>query len=234
MRWDLSDRPAYLLGVGTAALHAREQGIDAISVIEFGVAAGHGLLILEREAAQIEAETGVRIHVYGFDAGGGLPDTSGDHRDHPDYWVPGDFPMDVAALRAKLTRAELVIGDVRATLNRFRPAAPVGFAAVDVDLWSSTVPCLEWLARVPRLTRLPLYFDDIMPYIAHSQAGELLAIHEFNRQHSRTLLIEPWRGVTHDRPFPEHPYLQQMYVLHDLRAISASAVDRDARRTVYA
>jgi hypothetical protein len=148
MRWDLSDRPAYLLGVGTAALHAREQGIDAISVIEFGVAAGHGLLILEREAAQIEAETGVRIHVYGFDAGGGLPDTSGDHRDHPDYWVPGDFPMDVAALRAKLTRAELVIGDVRATLNRFRPAAPVGFAAVDVDLWSSTVPCLEWLARV--------------------------------------------------------------------------------------
>jgi len=234
MRWDLSDRPPYLLGLGTAALQARQHGLGAIAAIEFGVAAGHGLLILEREAARIEAETGVRIHVYGFDSGGGLPETSGDYRDHPDYWVPGDFPMDVEGLRAKLTRAELVIGDVRTTLNRFRPIAPVGFAAVDVDLWSSTLPCLDWLARVPRLTRTPLYFDDIMPYIAHSQAGELLAINEFNRRHPRSMLIERWCGITHDRPFPEHPYLQQMYVLHDLDAISASAVMRDVRTTVYA
>jgi hypothetical protein len=234
MRWDLSQRPPYLLGVGAAALHAKEHRIPAISVVEFGVAAGHGLMILEREAELIERETGIRIHVYGFDSGGGLPESSGDYRDHPDYWVPGDFPMDVQGLRAKLTRAELVIGDVRSTLGRFTPAAPVGFAAVDVDLWSSTVPCLDWLAQAPRLTRVPLYFDDIMPYIAHSQAGELLAIGEFNNRHAQSLLIEPWRGITHDRPFPEHPYLQQMYVLHDLRAISASAVKRDARSTVYA
>lgn len=234
MRWDLSERPPYLLGIGTAALHARRHGIGAISAIEFGVAEGHGLLILEREAARVEAETGVRIHVYGFDSGGGLPETSGDYRDHPDYWVPGDFPMDVAGLRANLTRAELVIGDVRTTLSRFRPAAPVGFAAVDVDLWSSTVPCLEWLARAPRLTRTPLYFDDIIPYMAHPEAGELLAINEFNRQHSRAMIIERWYGVAHDRPFPERPYLQQMYVLHDLKAISVSAVRREVRRTAYA
>jgi hypothetical protein len=162
-----------------------------------------------------------------------LPETSGDYRDHPDYWAPGDFPMDVERLRPKLTRAELILGDVRTTLLDFRPVAPLGFAAMDLDDWSSTEPCLEWLARSPRLTRMPMYFDDIMPYISHSAAGELLAIREFNARHAGRLIIEWWRGIFDERPFPERPYLHQMYILHDLAAISQSAVRRPSHQSVY-
>jgi hypothetical protein len=44
--WELSARPAYLLGVVTAAEQARQQNISEISVLEFGVARGEGLLAL--------------------------------------------------------------------------------------------------------------------------------------------------------------------------------------------
>ena len=75
-----------------------KEGIPAISAIEFGVAGGSGLLALEREAAAVEAELGVAIKVYGFDNGpAGLPEFIGDHRDHPDKWRPGDFPLDEAS-----------------------------------------------------------------------------------------------------------------------------------------
>jgi len=40
-------RPQFLYGVGEAARTASRLGIPAISVIEFGVAAGAGLLALE-------------------------------------------------------------------------------------------------------------------------------------------------------------------------------------------
>jgi len=45
--WELSARPAYLLGVVTAAEQARRQNVSAGSVIEFGVAGGEGLLALD-------------------------------------------------------------------------------------------------------------------------------------------------------------------------------------------
>ena len=112
--WDISARPPYLMGVLYAARRALREHVRAISVIEFGVAGGEGLLALEREAEAVEKELGVSIKVYGFDNGpAGLPEFIGDHRDHPDKWKPGDFPMDEPLLRSKLTsRTTLVLGNV--------------------------------------------------------------------------------------------------------------------------
>ena len=96
------ERPAYLVGIHQAARRAIKEGVRAISAIEFGVAGGNGLLAIEREAGAVEAELGVSIRVFGFDNGpAGLPAFIGDHRDHPDKWRPGDFPMDEARLRAE-------------------------------------------------------------------------------------------------------------------------------------
>jgi hypothetical protein len=83
--WDVSERPHYLLGVISAARRALRDGVPAVSVIEFGVAGGSGLLVLEREAARVEKELGVTIEFYGFDNGvEGMPKFIGDYRDHPD------------------------------------------------------------------------------------------------------------------------------------------------------
>jgi hypothetical protein len=129
--WDISPRPNYLSGVLLAAQQARDEAIQEISVIEFGVAGGNGLVVLQDEAEAVERETGVSIKVYGFDNGpGGLPEFIGDHRDHPDAWRPGDYPMDEAKLRARLApRTTLIIGNVRDTVpafvrDRSAPPAP--------------------------------------------------------------------------------------------------------------
>ncbi len=230
--WDISERPAYLVGVLFAARQALRQGAGETSVIEFGVAGGTGLLALEREAAAVEKEFGVSIKVYGFDNGSaGLPTFIGDHRDHPDKWKPGDFPMDEPLLRSKLgPRTTLVLGDVNETVPRFfddPSVPPVGFIAFDLDLYSSTSAALRVLS-VPgkkTLDHVPLYFDDTEHSISYRFAGELLAIEEFNDSNDH-VKIDRWRGLQSDRPFPEASFLHKMYMAHDLQSLSSRALER--------
>jgi hypothetical protein len=232
--WELSKRPAYLLGVLTAAEQALKQKVPEISVIEFGVAGGNGLVTLQSEAEAVERETGVGIKVYGFDAGShGLPAFIGDYRDHPDAWQPGDYPMDESALRSLLTeRTTLILGNVRDTIpeffNDFQPP-PVGFVSFDLDLYSSTREALQ-IFCVPdkrMLWHVPLYFDDIEFLFNHKFAGELLAIDEFNEE-SHGVKIDRWYGVRAGRPFPERPFLDKLYVAHDLETISQVVLEREA------
>jgi hypothetical protein len=230
--WEASARPAYLLGLVTAADQARKQGISEIAAIEFGVAGGHGLLALEREAAAVERETSVRIKVYGFDMGPqGLPTFIGDYRDHPDLWQPGDYPMNEELLRSKLTsRTTLILGNVGETVPLFfqqHQPPTIGFVSFDLDLYSSTRDALRVLTRPESklLWHVPLYFDDIEFLANHRGAGELLAIREFNETNS-AILIDRWYGVKFNRPFPERPFLEKMYVAHDLTTISKAAPQR--------
>jgi hypothetical protein len=228
--WDLSARPHYLVGTLFAAARARVQRIPEISVIEFGVAGGNGLLTLQAEAEAVERATGIAIHVYGFDAGpGGLPGFSGDYRDHPDMWKPGDYPMDVDALRTKLApRTTLILGDIRDTIDRFHrdyKPQPIGFMSIDLDLYSSTAAALRTLHLCPVLRHVVIYCDDIDLALCHRWAGELLAIDEFNQQHAN-LKIDRWRGLRNGRPFPETPWINRMFICHDLESISKCALSR--------
>lgn len=233
--WDISARPNYLSGVLLAAQQARDEGIPAISVIEFGVAGGNGLVAMQNEAEAVERETGVQIKVFGFDNGpGGLPEFIGDHRDHPDAWHPGDYPMDEAKLRARLApRTTLILGNVRDTVPAFvreANAPPVGFISVDVDLYSSTMQALQIFTLPGRklLMRTFIYFDDVELPISHRFAGELLAIDEFNAANS-TIKIDQLRGFNINRPFPEKSYLRMMYVAHDLEAIASRRPGQDRK-----
>src|SRR5215831_11062434 len=61
------ERPAYYYCVYQGALLAKRLGHDSISVIEFGVAGGNGLLNLEMHAEKINEELGIKIEIYGFD-----------------------------------------------------------------------------------------------------------------------------------------------------------------------
>jgi hypothetical protein len=46
--------------------------VSEISVFEFGVAGGNGLVALQNYAEIIEQQTGVKMRVFGFDTGHGL------------------------------------------------------------------------------------------------------------------------------------------------------------------
>jgi hypothetical protein len=179
-------RPNYLWGTICGAGVAKNLGYGRISVIEFGVAGGNGLLALEQAAEAAERLTGVDVDVYGFDTGTGLTRPQ-DYRDLPQLWSEGDFAMDVPALQARLGRAKLTLGPVEKTVPEFvrGDPAPVGFVSFDLDLYSSTMHAFQLFEGPTRclLPRITCYFDDIMGGSHSDFAGERLAINEFNATH---------------------------------------------------
>ena len=233
-KWELSSRPSYMLGVLSAADQANRQGVNRISVIEFGVAGGNGLLELQRVSALVEKELGVHIDVVGFDMGPkGLPMLAGDHRDHPDMWKQGDFPMDIDSLLKKISpRTKLIIGNVKTSVEKYigvHNENPIGFVSFDMDLYSSTTDALRLFMdqRVKTLYHVPAYFDDIEFMFNYQDAGELRAINEFNEINKDRMCIDRWHGVKEGRPFPERGFLDKMYVIHNCESISKASLKRD-------
>jgi len=232
-RWDAAERPPYLTGMLAAADMAKQDGIDSIYAIEFGVASGKGLLLMQQYAELIERQTGVHIHLAGFDSGVGLPSIEGDYREHPDRWLEGDYLMDKEWLCARLaSRTELILGDVRDTVPTFgrKQQSPVGFLAMDLDLYSSTLEALRILTLpgAQRLRRTFVYFDDIMLPQNHRFAGERLAIEEFNREND-SIKIDSWYALR-NRIFRDLLWVHMMYAAHDLVAISNFRTKRPPQR----
>ncbi len=220
LAWDAVDRPNYAYCLHQAALQARALEIQAITAIELGVAGGNGLVTLERLAAEVTSTTGVAIDVIGFDAGGGMPPPD-DYRDLPYVWQAGLFEMNADLLRARLSSARLVLGDVTETIPAFimeRDFQPIGFVSFDLDYYSSTVaafPLLDTPAAL-RLPRVFCYFDDILgdDWELHcSHVGELAAISTYNETHPHQKLA-PIHGLAHKRKIPA-AWNDQIYVSHD-------------------
>ncbi len=214
-------RAQYAYGTFHAAHQAKLLGLEGISVIEFGVAGGDGLLALERVAREVAQYFGIRISVLGFDTGEGMPDPV-DYRDLPYVWGAGFYKMDQARLKDRLSRdTKLVIGDVRQTVQQLMDTPdPIGFAAFDLDYYSSTKDALTAF-DLPHSTRLPrvyCYFDDIMnpEFACHNPwTGELCAIREFN-QDRREVKLCPLHLLRWMRPHSE-PWNEQIYILHDFQ-----------------
>lgn len=217
---DLYPRPHYAYGVQQAAELAKRLGIGRISVVEFGVAGGSGLLEMDKMARLATAATGVRIDVYGFDRAHGLPKPA-DFRDLPYIWREGDFVMDVDALRARVPEARLILGDIEDTVEKFfadHEPAPVGFVSIDVDLYSSTAAVLTLFQGKDDyfLPRVFCYLDDTVgddDQILHNDfVGELSAIREFNDEND-SMKLAPINGLRHKRPVPA-PWNDNVYALH--------------------
>lgn len=211
----LVQRPHYAFGIRSAAFEAKKLGYDGITAVEFGVAGGNGLLAMEAHAATLETEVGIRINVVGFDSGSGLPAPQ-DYRDAPFLWSGGDFAMDQMKLRSRLTRAQLVLGDVADTVVDFTQSVdekePVGFVSFDLDYWSSTVSALNIFRQRADacLPRVWCYFDDIVAMIP--DIGELLAIDQFNEEWSERKIRHPYALRTN---IPFRPvWANQMFQAH--------------------
>lgn len=219
LRYDVFPRPHYAYCVYQAARLAESLGIERISVLEFGVAGGLGLLELERLAAEMEREVPTRIDIFGFDTGKGLPKPI-DYRDLPSVWRQGFFEMDEAALRARLSRARLVLGDVEQTVPAFFDAsspAPIGAVLFDLDYYSSTVQALRIFDTAPErlLPRVFCYMDDVISSdtgIHCDSVGPLLAIREYNAG-SAARQLAPIAGFASGRPIRAQ-WNEQIYVHH--------------------
>jgi hypothetical protein len=213
-----AQRAWYTWGVLQGARLAKVLGIDHVSVIEFGVAGGNGLVSLERIAEKVGGVFGVTIDAYGFDSGGGLPKPQ-DYRDCPNLFSPGHYPMDEEKLRKRLHSARLVLGLVEDTVSEFiasRPA-PVAFISFDLDYYSSTMQAFKLLEAAPALLlpRVYCYFDDIMGFTYSDYNGERLAIMEFNASHG-SRKISPIYGLKYflSAPHAQSDWAEMFYMVH--------------------
>lgn len=219
--YDVFPRPHYAFCTYHAARLADLLGIERISLVEFGVAGGNGLVELERLAELVEQEFKVRIDIYGFDSGMGLPAPQ-DYRDLPYVWQEGFFKMDVDSLKSRLKRSKLILGDVKDTVPTFfeeHSPAPIAATFHDLDYYSSTRDALrihegdsKWL-----LPRIYCYCDDVysseMGGILCDRVGQLCAINEYNEQ-SPARILAPIAGFPQSRRRPA-TWNEKIYVHHD-------------------
>ncbi len=218
VRWGAVDRPPYGYCVYNAAVLAKKLGYPRMSVLEFGVAGGNGLLSLESHAQQISRALTIGIDIYGFDTGQGLPEVL-DYRDLPYHCKKGFFKMDIPRLRAQLKRAELVLGDIKDTSANFfgnYTPAPIGAIAYDLDLYSSTAAAMSMLgaAESHYLPRVFCYFDDTIGNdiaLYSDYTGERLAINEFNQSHSDVKLGLPYHLLASR---VVEPWYHQIWICH--------------------
>jgi hypothetical protein len=214
-------RSNYLYGMLRAADIAKYFGRKRVTVIEFGVASGAGILNMISLASLVEKETDVSLRIVGFDTGRGLPPVKG-YKDHPELWNPGDFAMeDRDSLMQKIgNRAEIIWGDIAETIGPFTdsidPTVPLGFISVDVDIYSATKSSLRCLSSAPEkyLPAISMYFDDVGFFFANQWAGELAAIREFNEQHELRK-IDVDRSLN-SRPVKAEGWYSNMHVCHVL------------------
>lgn len=241
IRFDLEGRAPYAWGMLAATDAARFFGFAEITVIEFGVAAGNGLFEMCRLASLIGDLTKVRIHVTGFDNCIGLPAPE-NFRDHPELWSAGDFAMgDAEPLRRKLpSDCRLVIGDIADTLGGFLAnldkRAPIGFCAVDTDLYSSSVSAFKIYTGDP-LLYLPVgiaYCDDTLggasrigSLLRNRKAGQLLALEEFNTRHEHRI-IDEIRTLKYRRPLFHEQWIEQVFAVHILDHPARNKQKREA------
>jgi hypothetical protein len=219
--FDLVIRQQFAFPILHAARQAAARGLHRISMVEFGVASGAGLLNMCAIASEVMRATGVQIDLYGFDTGTGMP-TPVDHRDHPEHWQEGDFPMEVDRLRDALPPfAHLVIGDVETTVPQFlesiTPDRPLAFVSLDLDYYSSTKKAMAIFEASADLY-LPtvlVYLDDIVEESANPWGGERLAVREFNERVALRK-IAPFPVLRSKRIFKNPQWIDQIYILHVL------------------
>lgn len=213
------NRPHYGHCIYEAAQLASRLNYPGVSVIEFGSGGGNGLLNAEMHIAEIAKLFGIKIELYGFDGGMGLPQGE-DYRDLLHYFRPGQFQMQVTNLQKRLTLGKLVLGNVKDTCRSFFSdynPAPVGCIFHDLDFYSSTRDALTLFDADAThfLPRVFMYFDDIIGnnvWLANEFVGEQLAIDEFNQKHSRKKIVA---NKCMPALYPDQGWVHQIYNYHD-------------------
>jgi hypothetical protein len=219
---DLVVRQQYAFSLLKTAELAMAQGLKSVTVIEFGVAAGAGLVNICDISQNITKLTGIDFNIFGFDSGMGMPPPR-DHRDHPELFSEGSYPLiDRSALiRALPHNAKLILGDIQETLPPFMAGlsanSPVGFVVIDVDYYWSAKECLNVFlgAEDNYLPWTLVYLDDIGFESSNPWAGELLAVREFNEENEMRK-IHLFEGLRHKRLFKHTSWIDQVYLLHVL------------------
>ncbi|MEO8174667.1 MAG: hypothetical protein ABI581_16345 [Sediminibacterium sp.] len=216
--YDLIPRQPYAFSILAAADSAKANGINKITIIEFGVAAGAGLLNMCWIAERVTKETGVEFEIIGFDGGAGMPPPRS-YKDHPEKYFTGDFPLTnrEQLLKSLPDNARILFGELTPSIEQFKNEIkyPIGFVSVDVDYYWSAQECMEIFVFPPEhyLPIVYTYFDDVQDIDDNEFCGELLAIKEFNKV-TEYRKVASANCLANLRIFKQPVWLNQIYLTH--------------------
>lgn len=215
----LITRPEYGFGIKNAFEIASEEGTKKILLIEFGCAAGQGLYTMLEIANKLSKIYGIEFEIIGFDTGVGMPPPI-DFRDHPEMYRLGDFPKQNLNYKSLPKKITIKLGNVKDTLGDFINSKlledyKIGFVAIDLDYYSSTVDALEIFLsdKEKYISKVVVHFDDIKDIDHNDYCGEKLAIKEFNLKDFPRKLCK-MNLLKNQRYFKNAPYLELMYYCH--------------------
>jgi O-methyltransferase len=194
-RQSVSLRDEYSRMLTLAWSFARSEKVEG-DYAEFGTYTGRTFVESWRIAAKL-GEAG-RRRLLAFDSFEGLPEMDG--IDDTGRWDPGDFGVSRRDFEARLRRAGVPRDHVHIVEGFYDssladpariPLDAVSIAWVDCDLYSSTVPVLEFLT--PRLAQGSiLLFDDWFCFKGDAERGEQRACREWLERNPELSLI-PWQ-----------------------------------------
>lgn len=243
VKFDLVLRHHNAFCILNCAQNALERGLKSVTLIEFGVASGAGLMNMAHLSSKIEKITGIKFNLVGFDLGLGMPPPK-DFRDHPDLYGAGDFPMDYNSLRSKIPpETKIILGPIEETVQEFiqnlPDKTPIGYVVIDVDYYCSTVAALKVFKDKNPEKYLPLvqiYFDDIDGDRHNSYCGELLAIKNFNEDCDYRK-IERYQFFKTKRVFQRAKWIDHVFQLqvldHPTRFSAASNLEKQILKNPY-
>lgn len=209
-------RPHYETILLESTNEAKKIGYKEISVLELGVAGGNGIISLEKYKKKIEKLTGIKINIFGFDYGKGLP-ASNNKFDLPFFWSGGDYKVDKEKLNKKIN-SKIFYGDIDKTFQSFLETNPATISAIffDLDYYTSTK---NFLKQIPKnkdffSPRVYCYFDDVFSvnHYINEHNGELLAIKEFNNENNE---IKIGRSLAEISDFKFPLGNNKLFILHN-------------------
>ena len=225
-------RPHYHSIIYECTQTALKLNLKKISIIEFGVAGGNGLLTIEKYCKKLSKRYQIEYEIYGFDFGdsAGL-NFSKNPKDIPYFWTEGQFKMNYEKLKKKLTNSKLVLGDITDTVKKFSEQykpAPIGAIFFDLDYYTSTVNAFEIFKYSDDflLPRVICYFDDLQPHV-NNFSGEIAAINEFNKNNEEMKIAKDYGSTLN---YFYGPWEEEVFIFHKF---NHKDYLRKTKKTIY-
>jgi|SRR6266508_650516 len=192
-----SDERTKFVHIMEAVNYLRVAGLPTV-FFEFGCHSGRTF-----SAALLAARfLKIQLDAYAFDSFEGLPESD---EDSTGVFAKGRFRTDVRAFKdAVRARAGITVADDHIIKGFFddsltaelsdRLAPRVGFVHIDVDLYKSTVPVLDFVK--PKLASgSVVLFDDWYCFPVGQAAGERRAVEEFLTRNPE-IIFEEWKDYS--------------------------------------
>ena len=219
VKLNINSKPPYAYCMYYSAQLAKKLNIKKISVLEFGVAGGNGIVQAEKIAEKILKELNIEIEIYGFTLKDGLSNPV-DYKDLPYWWNVGLYPTSTTNLETKIKKTtKIIYGDVKETtktfFEKYNPA-PIGAIFNDLDYFSSTLDSFQIFENIDNfyLPRIFCYFDDIIgteKEMFNEFTGELKAINSFNQNNNQKKICLNKNLVANSN----HNWRYQIYYYHN-------------------